>query len=322
MAAAAKLPKVPLGRQGLLVSAQGLGCMGMSDAYGDYNSDGAQAESLAVLDKALELGCTFLDTAEVYGPFTNEELVGQAIKGKRDEFEVATKFGFEIKNGTMTGFDSTPANVRKVCEDSLKRLNIDCIDLFYQHRVDPYTPIEDTFSELKALVEEGKIKYIGLSEANAGDIWKAHAIHPVTAYQLEWPLWTRDAEKEIIPTCRELGIGLVCYSPLGRGYLTGTIQKLEDISENDWRRGNPRFSAEALERNKAMVKTVKNIAEKKGCMPAQVALAWLQHQGSDVVPIPGTKRVKYLMDNVGAYFVKLSPKDMKEVDFQPEDIVG
>jgi len=302
------------------VSAQGLGCMGMSYLYKGHGSDEAQNESLAVIDKALELGCTCLDTAEVYGPYTNEELVGRAIKGRVDQFQVCTKFGF--KDGDLMAFDSTPANVRKVCEESMKRLGVNCIDLFYQHRVDPNTPIEDTVRELKALVEEGKVKYIGLSEASAADIRKAHAIHPITAYQLEWSLWTRDAEKEIIPTCRELGIGLVAYSPLGRGFLTGAIAKPDDLSEDDWRRTTPRFSAEAMDKNKGIVDKVKAIAEKKGCTPAQVALAWLHHQGSDVVPIPGTKRVKYLIDNVGAYWVKLSPEDMEELNLVAERVTG
>ncbi|CAD7699075.1 unnamed protein product [Ostreobium quekettii] len=318
----AKLPRVPLGQQGMMVSAQGLGCMGMSAAYGGYEGEEAQSEALAVIDRALELGCTCLDTAEVYGPYTNEELVGRAIKGRADQFQVCTKFGFKFGDGQFTGFDSTPANVRKVCEESMKRLGVDCIDLFYQHRVDPNTPIEDTIRELKALVEEGKVKYIGLSEASAADIRKAHAIHPITAYQLEWSLWTRDAEKEIIPTCRELGIGLVAYSPLGRGFLTGAIAKPDDLSEDDWRRSNPRFTAEAMEKNKVLVDKVRAIAEKKGCTAAQVALAWVHHQGSDVVPIPGTKRVKYLLDNIGAYNVKLSAEDMEELNFAGEGVAG
>lgn len=305
-----------------MVSAQGLGCLGMSALYGGDYSQGAAPESIAVIHKAIDLGCNFLDTAEVYGPYTNEELVGRAIKGRRDDFIVCTKFGFKFQGGQLVGADSSPANVRKTCEGCLKRLGIDCIDLFYQHRIDPATPIEDTVRELKALVEEGKVKYIGLSEASAADIRKAHAIHPITAYQLEWSLWTRDAEKEIIPTCRELGIGIVAYSPLGRGFLTGTFEKPEDLSEDDWRLTNPRFTAEAFEKNKKMVDKVKAIAQKKGCTAAQVALAWVHHQGSDVVPIPGTKRVKYLVDNIAAFSVKLTPEDMKELDFGADEVFG
>jgi len=318
MATPGKLPQVPLGKQGLTVSAQGLGCMSMSALYSGFDTEAAQAESLTVFDKALELGCTFLDTAEVYGPYTNEELVGRAIKGRRDDFIVCTKFGFKYEDGAIMCLDSNPASVRRACEGCLKRLSVDCIDLFYQHRVDLATPIEDTIRELKALVEEGKVKYIGLSEASAADIRKAHAIHPISAYQLEWSLWTRDAEKEIIPTCRELGIGLVAYSPLGRGFLTGALEKPEDLSEDDWRRNNPRFTTEAFEKNKKLMDKVKAVAKKKGCTPAQVALAWVHHQGNDVVPIPGTKRVKYLVDNVGAYYVKLSPEDLKDLDFGDE----
>lgn len=235
---------------------------------------------------------------------------------------MCTKFGLRVENDETFCTDSSPASVRRACEGSLKRLGIDCIDLYYQHRVDPATPIEDTVRELKALVEEGKVKYLGLSEASAEDIRKAHAIHPISAYQLEWSLWTRDVEEEIVPTLRELGIGIVAYSPLGRGFLTGAIEKLEDLSEDDWRRTNPRFTAEAFEKNKKLVDKVKAIAAAKGCTPAQVALAWVHHQGPDVVPIPGTKRTKYVEQNVAAYNVKLSPEDMKELDFGADDVFG
>jgi len=259
MASPEGVPQVPLGSQGLMVSAQGLGCMGMSAFYSGFEGEEKQKESLAVIEKALELGVNHLDTAEIYGPYTNEELVGKAISGKRDKFNVATKFGFKINGTEINGTDSSRENVRKVCEGSMKRLGVDCIDLFYQHRVDPNTPIEETMQELKALVEEGKVKYVGLSEASPADIRKAHAVHPISALQIEWSLWTRDVEKEIIPLCRELGIGIVAYSPLGRGYLTGALEKLEDLSEDDWRRTNPRFTQEAFEKNK------KNCGHSESC---------------------------------------------------------
>ncbi|GMH39590.1 hypothetical protein BSKO_07488 [Bryopsis sp. KO-2023] len=315
------LPMRALGKQGLHVPLQGLGCMGMSAAYSGHDTEEAQKESLAVIDRALELGCFFLDTSDVYGPFTNEELIGKAIKGRREKFIIATKFGIKLENGQMS-LDSSRAHVRSACEASLKRLGINCIDLYYQHRMDPATPIEETMQELKALVEEGKIKYVGLSEASPADIRKAHAIHPISAYQLEWSLWTRDAEQGVIPVCRELGIGIVAYSPLGRGFLTGKITSTSDISDGDYRKGNPRFSEENFAKNQALVERVKAVAKKRLCTPGQVALAWVTAQGEDVVPIPGTKRLKYLEENVGSTMVTLSEEDMKELDFGEEDVHG
>ncbi|GMH39699.1 hypothetical protein BSKO_07597 [Bryopsis sp. KO-2023] len=315
------LPMRALGKQGLEVPLQGLGCMGMSAFYSGHDTEEAQKESLMVFDRALELGCNFLDTSDIYGPFTNEELVGKAIKGRRDKFIIATKFGIKFEDGKM-GLDSSPAHVRSACEASLKRLGIDCIDLYYQHRVDPATPIEETMKELKKLVEEGKIKYIGLSEAGPADVRKAHAVHPISAFQLEWSLWTRDAEKSIIPLCRELGIGIVAYSPLGRGFLTGKITSTSDLSDGDFRKNNPRFTEENFAKNQALVEKVKAVAEKKGSTPGQIALAWVSAQGEDVVPIPGTKRLKYLEENIASTKVVLTPEDLKELDFGEGDVHG
>jgi aryl-alcohol dehydrogenase-like predicted oxidoreductase len=308
-----------LGTQGLEASALGLGCMGMSAFY--VTPEQAlenESESLRVFDVALEQGLNFLDTSDIYGPFTNEVLLGKAIKGRRDKFIVCTKFGIIATPEGGMRLDSSRKHVREACEASLKRLGVDCIDLYYQHRVDPKTPIEETMEELKLLVQEGKIKYIGLAEAGANIIRRAHKIHPISAVQLEWSIWTRDIEKDLLPTLRELGIGIVAYSPLGRGFLTGKVE----LAENDWRKTNPRFAEEAMKRNTMIVDKVKAVAERHGCNPAQIALAWVLHQGPDVVPIPGTKRVKYLLENLGSLKVKLSPEDLKELDVPESDIVG
>ena len=293
----------------LSVSALGLGCMGMSEFYGK----GDEAESLATITAALDAGCTFLDTADMYGPFTNEQLVGKAIAGRRDEVVLATKFGIDRADGgrSITG---KPDYVRKACDASLQRLGIDVIDLYYQHRVDPTTPVEETWGALSELVSAGKVRHLGISEAAPDTIRKAHAVHPVTALQTEYSLWSRDPEQELLATVRELGIGFVPYSPLGRGFLTGQFQKPEDLPEDDFRRHNPRFQGENFTRNLELVGRVKEMATAKDCTPAQLALAWLLHQGDDVVPIPGTKRRARLEDNLGALEVSLSAQDLARLD--------
>jgi len=301
--------KLRLGSQGLEVSAQGLGCMGMSAFYGPPKPD---EEMISLIHHAVSRGITFLDTADVYGPFTNEILVGKAIKGIRDKVQLATKFGGTVVDGKRA-VRGDPEYVRAACEASLKRLDIDYIDLYYQHRVDIKVPIEATIGELKKLVEEGKIKYIGLSEASASTIRRAHAVHPITAVQLEWSLWSRDVEEEIIPTCRELGIGIVPYSPLGRGFLSAGAKLFENLEEGDFRKFMPRFSKENLEKNKVLFERIREISSKKGCSPSQLALAWVQHQGNDVAPIPGTTKVKNLEENIGALSVELTPLEIKEV---------
>jgi aryl-alcohol dehydrogenase-like predicted oxidoreductase len=301
-----------LGREGLTVSALGLGCMGMSWAYGAAD----ETEAVATIHRAIELGVTFLDTAEVYGPYENEKLVGRAIRGRRDTVVVATKFGFKIdptQQPPIVGPDSRPENVKAVADASLKRLGIDHIDLFYQHRVDPNVPIEDTVGAMADLVKAGKVRFLGLSEAGAKTIRRAHKVHPISALQSEYSLWERNVEQDILPTLRELGIGLVPYSPLGRGFLTGTAKRAEEYPDNDYRRQEPRFQGKNFDANMRLVEAVKAIADEKDATPGQIALAWLLAQGPDVVPIPGTKRRRYLEENAKAASIALSKKDLDHI---------
>jgi aryl-alcohol dehydrogenase-like predicted oxidoreductase len=311
-----------LGSQGLEVSAEGLGCMGMTWAYGA----GDEESGAATINRALELGVTFIDTAEVYGPYTNEELVGRAIAGRRDRFEIATKFGFVINPDSPydRATDGTPENVRRACEGSLKRLGIDHIDLYYQHRVDANVPIEETVGAMAELVQAGKVRYLGLSEASAQTIRRAHATHPITAIQSEYSLWTRDPEDEVLPTLRELGIGLVAYSPLGRGFLTGQIRSLDDLPDDDWRRGNPRFQEDALRENLQLADRVTELAAGHGVTPAQLALAWVLAKGENIVPIPGTKSPKRIEENAAAVDITLSPEEVEELDaaISPDAVRG
>ncbi len=300
-----------LGKMGLEVSELGLGCMGMSWAYGK----GDDAESVATIHRAIELGCTFFDTAEVYGPFTNEELLGRALAGHRDQVTIATKFGFLIQDNQRAGTDSRPAHIREVVEASLKRLRTDRIDLLYQHRVDPAIPIEDVAGTVKDLIREGKVLYFGMSEAGEDMIRRAHAVQPVSALQSEYSLWERNLEDRIIPVLRELGIGLVPFSPLGRGFLTGTVQTASDLDADDFRaHGDPRFQDENFAANRRIAARVQEIATRNGATAAQVALAWVMKVGDDVVPIPGTKRRRYLEENLGAASLQLPPADMTELD--------
>jgi aryl-alcohol dehydrogenase-like predicted oxidoreductase len=309
-----------LGTQGLTVSAIGLGCMGMSQSYGPAD----EVESIATLHRAIELGCTFLDTAEVYGPFTNEDLLGRALAGKRSQVTIATKFGFKIEDGKMAGTDSRPEHIKEVVEASLKRLRTDYIDLLYQHRVDKSVPIEDVAGAVGALVAAGKVRYFGLSEAGVATIKRAHKVHPVSALQSEYSLWERNLEAEIVPLLSELGIGLVPFSPLGRGFLTGDVKRAEEYPADDFRRNDPRYQGENYDANAAAAQIVRDIAEALGAKPGQIALAWLLHKGPHIVPIPGTKRRKYLEENVAAAAIKLDAAQMAALDeaLAPEKVAG
>ncbi len=305
------MDKRKLGAQGLEVSEIGLGCMGMSEFYGT----GDEGESIATIQRALDLGVNFIDTADMYGPFTNEKLVGKAIRDRRGEVVLATKFGNErAEDGSMLGVNGDPDYVRKAADASLSRLGIDHIDLYYQHRVDPDTPIEETWGAMKELVDAGKVRYLGISEAAPGTIRKADSVHPISAVQTEYSLWSRDVEDEILPTVRELGIGFVPYSPLGRGFLTGQITAPDDFAEDDFRRSSPRFTGENFQKNLELVERVKEIADEKGATPGQLALAWLLHQGGDIAPIPGTKRRERLEENAKAAEVELDDSDLARID--------
>lgn len=316
-----------LGTQGLIVSEIGLGLMGMSQAYGTAE-ERDERESIATIHRAIELGCTFLDTAEVYGPFHNEELLARALKAlggdARDRVVVATKFGFNIVDGKMSGVNSQPAHIREAVEGSLRRLETDHIDLLYQHRVDPNVPIEDAVGVMAELVREGKVRYLGLSEAGARNIRRAHAVHPISALQSEYSLWERNLEPEIIPLLRELGIGLVSFAPLGRGFLTATAKRAEEYPADDFRHGDPRYQGENFDKNVRAASVVQEIAQRKGVKPGQIALSWLLRKGDDIVPIPGTKRRSYLEENVGAADVELTRDDMAMLDaaLAPEKISG
>jgi aryl-alcohol dehydrogenase-like predicted oxidoreductase len=306
------LIKRKLGSQGLEVSAIGLGCMGMSQSYGPAD----EGESIATLHRAIELGCTFLDTAEVYGPFANEELLGRALEGRRGQVVIATKFGFRIEEGKRFGGerDSSPARIRAAVDGSLRRLGTDYIDLLYQHRVDPAVPMEDVAGTVGELVNEGKVRFFGLSEAGIANIRRAHAVHPVSALQSEYSLWERNLEPEIIPVLRDLGIGLVPFCPLGRGFLTGEVRRAEEYPEGDFRRGDPRYQGENYDANVVAARIVREIAAATQAKPGQIALAWLLHKGEDIVPIPGTKRRKYLEENIAAEAIQLDPTQMKTLD--------
>jgi aryl-alcohol dehydrogenase-like predicted oxidoreductase len=301
-----------LGRSGLKVSALGLGCMGMSEFYGPRDDNA----SIATIHRALELGLTFLDTADIYGPYINEELVGRAIKGKRDPIVLATKFGIvrDPANPSVRGVNGKPDYVRRSCEGSLKRLGVETIDLYYQHRVDPATPIEETVGAMAQLVQEGKVRHIGLSEASPKTLRRAVKVHPITALQTEYSLWSREPEDEILATCRELGVGFVAYSPLGRGFLTGQFTRFEDFPADDYRRFSPRFQGENFQKNLDLVRRVEEIAKEKGCQPSQLALAWVLAQDTNIVPIPGTKRRKYLEENVAAIAVRLTAEDLGRIE--------
>ncbi len=303
---------IALGTQGLTVSRQGLGCMGMSDFYGPTNDD----ESTATIHRALELGVDFFDTSDMYGPHTNEVLLGKALAGRRDEAIIATKFGIvrDLDNPTARSVNGRPEYVRQACDSSLQRLGVDHIDLYYQHRVDPDTPIEETIGAMGELVAEGKVRYLGLSEAAPATIRRAHAVHPISALQTEYSVWSRDPEQEILPTLRELGIGFVPYSPLGRGFLTGALRSLDDLDESDFRRYQPRFQGDNLEDNVAIVEVIDQLAAAKGCTPGQIALAFVHAAGRDVAPIPGTKRRTYLEENVAALDVELTEEDLAVLD--------
>ena len=304
------MTKRKVGRQGLEVSALGLGCMGMSEFYGQSDD----SESLATIHRAIDLGITFLDTADIYGPFKNELLVGRAIKGRRDRVVVATKFGnVRGPDGSFLGVNGRPEYVRTACDASLQRLGVDTVDLYYQHRVDRTVPIEDTVGAMAGLVREGKVRYLGLSEASPATIRRAHKVHPITALQTEYSLWSRDPEDEILPTCRELGIGFVAYSPIGRGFLSGRFRKPEDLPADDFRRNHPRFQGSNFQKNLDLVSRVEQIAGEKGCTPTQLVLAWLLAQGQEIVPIPGTKHRRFVEENVRAPEITLTPADLERI---------
>jgi aryl-alcohol dehydrogenase-like predicted oxidoreductase len=308
------LGKRKLGSQGLEVSAMGLGCLGMSQHYGPAD----ETESIATLHRAIDLGCTFLDTAEVYGPYANEELLGRTLKGRRHEVTIATKFGYRIENGKATGITSKPENIRKVVEGSLHRLAIDTIDLLYQHRVDPDVPMEDVAGAVATLVKDGKVRYFGLSEAGVASIRKAHAVHPVTAVQSEYSLWERNLDADVLPVLRELGIGLVAFAPLGRGFLTGDVKRGEDYPADDARHYDPRYQGSNYDANMNAARTVRAFAESRSATPAQIAIAWILQKDPTIVPIPGTKRRKYLEENVGGAAIRLTPEEMTTL----ENIMG
>ena len=317
------MQKRKLGKGNLEVSAIGLGCMGMSFAYGaPEERDGI--ESIATIHRAIELGVTFFDTAEVYGPYTNEELLARALKGRRGGVIIATKFGFKIENGAMAGLNSRPEHIREAVEGSLRRLQTDHIDLLYQHRVDPDVPIEDVVGAMSDLVSQGKVRFLGLSEAGEQTIRRAHAVHPIAALQSEYSLWERNLEPQIIPLLRELGIGLVPFAPLGRGFLTGSVKRAEDYPESDYRHNDPRYVGENFDANMRAASAVRELAEQKGTTPGQIGLAWLLHKGPDIVPIPGTTKRTHLEDNVGAAVVSLSGEEMSRLDeaLSPENVSG
>lgn len=317
------MQKRRLGTRDLEVSALGLGCMGMSQSYGTPE-ERDERESIATIHRAIELGVTLFDTAEVYGPYTNEELLARALDGKRDGVIIATKFGFKIENGGIAGVDSRPQHIREAVEGSLRRLATDRIDLLYQHRVDPAVPIEDVVGTMADLVREGKVRFLGLSEAGEQTIRRAHAVHPISALQSEYSLWERNLEPRIIPLLRELGIGLVPFAPLGRGFLTGVVKRAEEYPEGDFRRNDPRYQGENFDANVRAATAVRELATRKGVTPGQIALAWLLHKGPDVAPIPGTKRRRYLEENVRAAGVSLGAKEMSELDaaLPPEKVAG
>ncbi|HJP60054.1 MAG TPA: aldo/keto reductase [Gemmatimonadaceae bacterium] len=318
------MKKRKLGSNGPEVSALGLGLMSMSQSYGTAE-ERDERESIATIHRAIELGINFFDTAEVYGPFTNEELLGRALKGRRrEELIVATKFGFKVEGGTLGGMDSRPSHIREAVDGSLRRLQTDYVDVLYQHRVDPAVPIEDVVATMAELVNEGKVRYLGLSEAGEQTIRRAHAIHPIAALQSEYSLWERNLEPRILPVLRELGIGLVPFAPLGRGFLAGNVKRAEEYPDDDFRRNDPRYQGENFDANMRAASVVRDIADRTSSTPAQIALAWLLHKGDDIVPIPGTKRRKYLEENVGAASISLSAEDMSSLDIamSPDKVSG